>query len=103
MNTTENIGRCARCRKFLVQEELEGHQCDFHDIEVTDARELVMDTMTDLGRDRNGDHSLIAWGLDSIFYRLVECKHNPPHRTKRKFTDENPNNNLTAPLNGAFI
>jgi hypothetical protein len=26
---------------------------------------------------------LLGWGLDAVLYRLVECKHNPPHGTKR--------------------
>jgi hypothetical protein len=84
----ENLGRCPRCRKFMVQEEWSNHQCDFHDIELTGVSELVMDTMNDLRLDRNGDHVYIAWALDGVFCRLVECKHNPPHATKRKFADQ---------------
>jgi hypothetical protein len=52
-------------------------------------KEIVLDHITDLGRDRNDDHVLLGWGLDAILYRLVECKHNPPHHTKRRFTDPN--------------
>jgi hypothetical protein len=70
----------------MVQEEMTEHKCDFHDIEINDAQELLMDTITDLNQNRNGDHVYIAWGLNGTFYRLVECKHNPPHATKRKFT-----------------
>jgi hypothetical protein len=83
---TQNLGRCPRCRKFMIQEEVSSHQCDFSDLEVTDAQEIVLDTITDLGRNKNGDHTYIGWGLNGVFYRFVECKHNPPHATKRKFT-----------------
>jgi len=86
VSLTDNIGRCQRCRKFMIQEEMTKHQCDYRDIQISDAQELLLDHLTDLGVDRNGDHIYIAWGLDGIFYRLVECKHNPPHATKRKFT-----------------
>jgi hypothetical protein len=86
VNVTENVGKCARCGKFLIQEEAASHTCDFHDIEIVDAREILLDRISDLHQDRNGDHLYVAWGLDGVFYRFVECKHNPPHRTKRKFT-----------------
>ncbi len=46
----------------------------------------MLDHITDLGQNRNDDHVLLGWGLDGILYRLVECKHNPPHSTKRRFT-----------------
>lgn len=98
---TENLGKCPRCQKFMIQEEMSIHHCDFHDINLTGAREIVLDTITDLRLDRNGDHVYIAWGLDRLFYRLVECKHNPPHSTKRKSTDENsPRDKLPVYLVG---
>jgi hypothetical protein len=88
---TENVGRCPRCGKFIVEEQWEVHQCDFRDIEFNSAKEVLVDRMSDSGQNRNGDHVHLAWGLDGIFYRLVECKHNPPHRsTKRKFADPPP-------------
>jgi hypothetical protein len=83
---TENVGKCARCGKFLIEEEARDHTCDFGDIEIKGVKEILLDRITDLHQDRNGDHVYTAWGLDGIFYRLVECKHNPPHATKRKFT-----------------
>jgi hypothetical protein len=88
VSTLENLGRCPRCNKFMVQEEWNSHQCDFHNLDLTSATELVMDTITDLRVNRNGDHVYVAWGLDRVFYRLVECKHNPPHMTKPKLTDD---------------
>ena len=86
MSITENIGRCPRCHKLLIQEEMQDHKCDFGDIETVGAKELFVDHVTDLGINRDSDHTHLAWGLDGILYRLVECKHNPPHATKRKFT-----------------
>jgi hypothetical protein len=39
--------------------------------------------------DDNGDTVRVGKGLDGYYYRLVVCKHNPPHSPKRKFTDPN--------------
>ncbi len=78
----ENIGRCPRCRKFLVAEEYESHKCDFRDIGIRDCKEIILDHMTDCGFDKNGDKVTLAWSLNGVLYRLVECKHNPPHRTR---------------------
>jgi hypothetical protein len=83
---TENLGRCPRCHKFLIQEESQDHKCDFRDVELQDAREIILDHITDLGQNKNDDHVSLGWGLDAVLYRFVECKHNPPHATKRKFT-----------------
>jgi hypothetical protein len=83
MSSTKNLGRCPRCKRFLIEEETKTHQCDFRDIGLRGGKEIVLDHITDLGRDRNDDHVLLGWGLDAILYRLVECKHNPPHGTKR--------------------
>ena len=88
MKTAQNLGRCPRCHKFMIEEESRSHKCDFRDIELSDGKELFIDHITDIGRNRNDDHVSLAWGLDGTLYRLVECKHNPPHSTKRKFTGE---------------
>lgn len=86
MSVSENVGKCLRCGKFLIEEEARTHTCDFRDIDIRDVKEILFDRITDLDQDRNGDHIYIGWGLDGVFYRLEECKHNPPHATKRKFT-----------------
>jgi len=70
------------------------HQCDFRDIPLRDAKEIILDHITDLGKNRNDDHVLHGWGVDGVFYRLVECKHNPPHSTKRKITEEDTKQGL---------
>jgi len=97
VTSTENLGRCPRCKRFLIEEETKTHQCDFHDIGLRGGKEIVLDHITDLGRNRNDDHVLLGWGLDGILYRLVECQHNPPHSTKRKFTECGSNDDLTDP------
>jgi hypothetical protein len=82
----ENVGRCPRCNKFMVAEEWDEHKCDFKDIPLTDCKSIILDHITDFGQDKNGDHVYRAWALDGVLYRLVVCKHNPPHSAKRKFT-----------------
>jgi hypothetical protein len=81
-----NAGRCPRCNKFLIAEQEKDHACD---ISVGNVREIVLDYMTDGMQDENGDVIRVGWGLDHVLYRLIVCRHNPPHRTKRKFTDPN--------------
>ena len=86
MTLTENVGRCPRCQRYMIEEESRTHTCDFTEIELKGAKEIVLDHVTDLGQNKVGDHVRLGWGLDAVLYRLVECKHNPPHATKRKFT-----------------
>ena len=44
-----------------------------------------------------------AKGLNGILYSMILCKHNPPHGTKRKFTDQEPNGDFTEPLNTVAV
>ncbi len=83
VSATQNLGRCPRCNRFLIEEDVKTHECDFRDIRLRGGKEIILDHITDIGRDRNDDHVLLGWGLDAILYRLVECKHNPPHTAKR--------------------
>jgi|SRR5208283_3632683 len=99
----ENLGRCSRCGKFMIAEESRRHKCDFRDVPIRGCEEIVLDHLTDSGVDKNGDQLHLAWALNGMLYRLLVCKHNPPHSTKRKFTDENPNGNLTAPIDRCWI
>jgi hypothetical protein len=103
VNSTNNLGRCPRCKRFLIEEETKTHQCDFRDIDLQGGKEIVLDHITDLGRDRNDDHVLLGWGLDAILYRLVECKHNPPHGTKRQFTGCGTKQGLDSPFKTALV
>ncbi len=88
MSYTENLGRCPQCKQFLIAEEQKTHKCNFSDIPILDCEELVLDHITDSGQDRNGDHVHLAWALNGTLYRLLVCKHTPPHSAKRKFTPE---------------
>jgi hypothetical protein len=97
VNLTENLGRCPRCRKFMVAEEWSNHECDFDDYEIRGCKEIVLDHITDSGLDKNGDRVHLAWALDGMLYRLLVCSHNPPHSAKRKFTpdrDDDTNHRL---------
>lgn len=102
VTVTEDFGRCPRCRQFLIAEEKKAHKCNFEDMLVRGCEELVLDHITDLGQDRNGDHVHLAWALDGILYRLVVCKHNPPHAAEsRQVTGKNrsPEGNSTRARN----
>jgi len=90
-----NVGRCARCGKFLIEEEREHHQCE---LQTVDMKDIVVDHFYELTkRDSDGHRLLVAQGLDGIQYWLVECKHNPPHSTKRPFTGYGTKQGLDSP------
>lgn len=74
-----NMGRCPRCHKFLVAEEAESHVCK---IPYQGVKSIFFDWMMDATEDENGDIVRVANGLDGYYYRLVVCKHNPPHTPK---------------------
>lgn len=93
----ENLGRCPRCHKFMIAEQNETHVCDFMDLPLYGCEELVLHRLTDSGEDKNGDHLYLAWGINGILYRLLVCKHNPSHSTKRRFTGEDAKQGLDSP------
>jgi len=80
----EDVGRCQRCGKFLIAEEFDSHKCD---IKISDVKEIVVDHYHEFSQpDPEGHRLILAQGLDGVQYWLVECKHNPPHNTRRDFT-----------------
>ena len=81
-----DVGRCPRCHKFLVAEEEKTHTCR---IPCEGAKSIFLDCINDPIEDDNGDTVRVGKGLDGYYYRLVVCKHNPPHSTKRRFTGPN--------------
>jgi hypothetical protein len=87
VSQTENLGRCQRCGRFMIAEERKNHKCDFADVAVRGCEELVLDHLTDSGRDKHGDQLYLAWALDGMLYRILVCKHNPSHSAKRIVTD----------------
>lgn len=85
----------------MVAEEWKTHTCDFRDIPIQGCEELVLDHITDSGQDKNDDHVHLAWGLEGTLYRLLVCKHNPPHGLKsRLVTAIKRPDNETEPLRG---
>ncbi len=92
--TIKNVGRCPRCNKFLIEEELQNHDCD---IASRGSEEITVDHFTELTkRDSEGHRLIVAQGLDGVQYWLIECQHNPPHATKRKFTPEGTKQGLDS-------
>ena len=88
----QNIGRCPRCGIFLVEEQVSTHECQIRN---NGSCEIVVDHFLELSQhDSEGHRLVVAQGLDGVQYWLVECKHNPPHSTKRKFTDEDAKQGL---------
>jgi len=71
-----DIGRCPRCHKFLIAEQLETHKCE---IPFKHVKEIYVDWITNCDKDVNDDIVYVAMGLDGNLYRLIHCKHNPPH------------------------
>ena len=80
------MGSCPRCHKFLVAEDYELHNCNFRNMPILGCDEIVLDHLTDSGKDENGDQVHLAWALDGTLYRLLVYKHNPPHSAKRDLT-----------------
>lgn len=98
MNQTQNVGRCPRCRKFLIGEESASHICNFEELPIVGCEEIVLDRLSESGTERNGDHVYLAWGKDNILYRLLVCNHRPAHTAKRNFTDYDTKQGLDSTL-----
>jgi hypothetical protein len=78
----KDIGRCPRCDRFLIAEQVETHRCT---IPINDVKEIYLDWMNDGVQNENEDVVHVAMGLDGILYRLILCKHNPPHNIKHNW------------------
>lgn len=62
MNHTENIGRCPRCHRLLIAEQSMAHVCNFAELPILGCEEVVLDRLSDMGKEQNGDHLYLAWG-----------------------------------------
>jgi hypothetical protein len=94
--TTENIGRCPRCHRFLVAEELSSHQCKIEPKRWVE--EIFLEGITDSTENGDGDTVTVGFGLDGRYYRFVVCKHKPPHSLKSRWVtgkNESPEGNST--------
>jgi len=74
--TLADIGRCPRCSRFLIAENLATHDCK---VPLKGVREVVLDWIIDGVQNEDEDLVQVAMGLDGFLYRLILCKHNPPH------------------------
>jgi hypothetical protein len=88
MSNLENAGRCSRCQAFIIAEQLASHVCS---IPVRGAETIWLDWIADGFNDINKDYVRMAQGLNGKLYSLILCKHNPPHNTNRKFTEDDTN------------
>jgi hypothetical protein len=95
-----NVGRCTRCGAFLIEEESESHKCE---IRVKEVKDIYFQWITDGITNKNGDLERTGLAFDGTLYGLYLCEHNPPCSTKRKFTGEKPNEDLTEPLSSVYI
>ena|SRR5437870_4254495 len=80
-----NSMKCRRCNKSYIAEEFDKHSCHPDIIEI---QELGVDSIFKGNYQENGDDVWITHGLNGILYRLVHCKHNPPHPSTRRFLTE---------------
>jgi hypothetical protein len=90
-----NVGRCSRCHKFVIAEQRETHRCT---LDIKRVEEIYLDWIIDPVQNENEDSVRVAMGLDGVLYRLIECKHNPPHTTKRQFTGCGTKQGLDSPV-----
>lgn len=91
MSRLENLGRCPRCHKFIIAEQLENHKCKPSKTPILGCEELIIDHITDSGKDEYGDQIHLAWGRNGTLYRLRVCKHHTSHNTNRFVTDHDTN------------
>lgn len=90
----------------MIGEQSKTHVCDKSESDMSDfsnrplrgAEELVLHRFTDAGEEKNGDHVYLAWGINGILYRLLLCRHNPPHNAKRDFTGYGTKQGLDSPV-----
>jgi len=75
-----NIVKCPRCGRVLIAEEYPSDTCNprFRGV-----KEIIIDWHYETKSD-DGHNVVMAKGLDGVLYRLVECKHNPPHKTRSR-------------------
>jgi hypothetical protein len=69
----------------MIAEEFDIHDCD---IPIRDVKTVIADSCCEVGTDKNGDKVTSVLAIDGTYYRIVVCKHNPPHNSRRKFLDE---------------
>ena len=74
-----NVTKCQRCNKNLIEEEFHSHVCTPN---IICMKEIVIDYYYELEKDVLGDSIVIAKGLDGTLYKLRKCPHNPPHQPK---------------------
>jgi len=94
MNDIENVGRCPRCKKAIIAEQVASHECN---IAIKGAETIFLNWIADGFTDENDDYVRMAQGLDGTLLELVLCKHNPPHSTKRDFTGYGTKQGLDSP------
>jgi hypothetical protein len=87
MSIVENAGKCPRCGGFVIAEESESHVCN---IPTKGAETIFLDWIGDGFTHENGDHIRMAKGLNGILYKVILCKHNPPHSAKERPPDKLP-------------
>jgi len=75
-----NTIKCKRCNKDFISEEFKSHYCT---PDLVGVQEIGINSIFKGNFQENGDDVWIAQGLSGIMYRLVLCKHNPPHPDTR--------------------
>jgi len=95
MSSLENTGRCSRCHKFVIAEELASHACH---IPTNGARTIWLDWFSGDGfTDENGDYVRMAKSIKGTLYSFILCKHNPPHSLESQWLNGRDNTRKPPP------
>ena len=87
-----NIQKCSRCKKTLIEEEFSIHVCTPTIIE---RKDILIDYCIEVKNNENGDRVFLAKGLDGILYRLIKCVHNPVHQPTGNTNNNSREDNST--------
>ena len=108
MSNLPNIKECERCRKTMIEEEFPNHVCTPY---LTGIKEIIIDYFYETVT-KDGDRKIVAFGLDGRIYDLIQCRHNPLHKsknpnltfaTRRPLTERKSDRDLPEPKNSFFI
>jgi len=87
-----NIIKCTRCKKTLIEEEFNGHVCTPN---LRGIKDILVDYYYLGQKDNDGHEFVYAKGLDGILYRLVKCLHKTPHQPSVNTENTNHEDNST--------
>jgi hypothetical protein len=82
VSNAENLGKCPRCHMTVIAEELTSHTCH---IPTRNAETIYLDWLDEEFVNADDDRVRMAKGLNGTLYRIILCKHNPPHSFRSRW------------------